>query len=300
MSENSSFEETNVLSEEEFYQEFTTRNQPILGTFDQRRIKESTILVAGCGSIGGAAVEPLVRAGFTNFILADPGVYELNNLNRQNATISDIGFNKAEVMAARALSINPHVNIEVYADGVTADNIVDIFDGVDLVVDGVDVTTAAGLQAKDLLHRAACLNRVPLFTGWDMSSTQCVCFYDYRSSVSTPFDGDLGSDSLGDLPLWVALARLVPLRSVPNDMITLVCDNLDNEDFHFPQLVQAADQFGAIAVSHAIKIVLGGAVPRNVVINLLDVSMTRKERLWYKLKRGWKLLLLLRAIRRLR
>jgi len=38
----------------------------------KERIRTATILIAGCGSIGGAAVEPLIRLGCEHLILAEP------------------------------------------------------------------------------------------------------------------------------------------------------------------------------------------------------------------------------------
>ncbi|MFC7511740.1 HesA/MoeB/ThiF family protein [Streptomyces thermocarboxydus] len=73
----------------------------------QERLRNATVLVAGCGSTGGAVVEPLARLGTGRFVLAEPGEYELNNLNRQSATHKDIGRNKAEVAAERIRSVNP-------------------------------------------------------------------------------------------------------------------------------------------------------------------------------------------------
>src|SRR3954453_14734777 len=87
------------LDPEAFYRILVTRNRGVVPAADQDRIGRARILVAGCGSIGGAAVEPLVRWGFRDLVLADPGTYELSNLNRQNAVVAALGRNKAVVAA---------------------------------------------------------------------------------------------------------------------------------------------------------------------------------------------------------
>lgn len=72
----------------------------------------TSILVVGCGGTGGHLVPHLARlvgvmredtgSGLNlNLILADGDVVEKKNLVRQNFVASDIGKNKAEVMAAR-------------------------------------------------------------------------------------------------------------------------------------------------------------------------------------------------------
>ncbi|MBC3840829.1 hypothetical protein GXW82_12685 [Streptacidiphilus sp. 4-A2] len=99
----------------------TRRNLGIISRHQQQALRRATVLVAGCGSIGGAAVQPLARLGVQRFLLAEPGSYELNNLNRQQAGVQDIGRNKAEVAADHVLEINPEAEVRVFADGVTAD-----------------------------------------------------------------------------------------------------------------------------------------------------------------------------------
>ena len=109
--------------ETDHYREMTRRNQPSLSREEQGALRAVRVLVAGCGSIGGAPVVPLVRLGVERFVLCEPGEYELNNLNRQAADISDIGRNKAAVQADRARAINPEVEALVEPDGVTEDNV---------------------------------------------------------------------------------------------------------------------------------------------------------------------------------
>ena len=45
----------------DFYSELTARNTGFISPRAQGRVREATVLVAGCGSTGGAAVEPLAR-----------------------------------------------------------------------------------------------------------------------------------------------------------------------------------------------------------------------------------------------
>jgi tRNA A37 threonylcarbamoyladenosine dehydratase len=177
-----------ALSREEFYAEFTRRNSGIVTPGQQQALSTATVLVAGCGSVGGAAVEPLVRLGVQDFVLAEPDTFELNNLNRQQAMFRDIGRNKAEVAAERILAINPHAQARVHADGVTQANAADLTSACDVIIDGVDVTTVAGWRAKHALHRSALERKLALVTGWDMAGVQYVQCYDYRE-VSEPFNG---------------------------------------------------------------------------------------------------------------
>src|SRR5439155_26361650 len=112
-----------------FYAELTRRNAGVIAPDVQEVLAGASVLVAGCGSIGGAAVEPLARLGFQHLTLADPGEYELNNLNRQNATMADLGRNKAEVGADRVRAINPSARVTVFREGVTAGTVEELTTG---------------------------------------------------------------------------------------------------------------------------------------------------------------------------
>src|SRR5262249_98598 len=167
-------------SEVDFYTGLIIRNAGVVEPATQLALRHATVLIAGCGSIGGAAIEPLARLGARTFLPAHPRAYELNNLNRQNATAGDIGRNKAEVAAERLRAINPHASVTVYPTGVTEQVVDELTTGCDVVVDGVDVTTMTGLRAKYLLHQRALARRLPLLTGWDMAGAQYGRGCEYR------------------------------------------------------------------------------------------------------------------------
>src|SRR6202011_4417088 len=87
--------------------ELTARNRGLISDADQQRLSTTRFVIAGCGSTGGACIMPLVRSGAERFVLMDPGTYELNNLNRQDATLADLGANKATASARRIHAVNP-------------------------------------------------------------------------------------------------------------------------------------------------------------------------------------------------
>jgi hypothetical protein len=256
-----------ALSPEEFYAEFTRRNAGVVTERQQRALSTATVLVAGCGSVGGAAVEPLTRLGVRDFVLAEPDTYELNNLNRQQATFRDLGRNKAEVAAERVLAINPHASVRVHAEGVTQENVFELTAFCDLIVDGVDVTTGPGWQAKHALHRSASQRRLPLITGWDMAGVQYVQCYDYRH-VPEPFNGLVTEDDLRRCGVWELIFKAIPVQLIPPDMLTEVAPNLTNEDYSVPQVIYAAVMFGAITSHMAARLLAGEEVRDEVHLDL--------------------------------
>ncbi len=281
------------------YAEATRRNKGVIHQSDQQRLRAATILVAGCGSIGGAAVEPLVRLGARRLVLADPGEYELNNLNRQRATMSDIGQNKAQVAATRAAAVAPDLQVRVVPDGVTPETVEQLLAGCDLVVDGVDVTTTDGLRAKHLLHEHALRARLPLFTGWDMVGAQYVRCYDYRR-IDRVFDGQLGIEDIDRLPLWQILQKLIPARFVPLEMLRMARTNLSSRDFSFPQLVYAADLFGSVASHLVVELLADRPVRQHIYLDVHQSVRTRAARGQTLLRRGLAAGQLLLSLRRSR
>jgi hypothetical protein len=260
------------------YREMTRRNQPSLSRKEQSALRGVRILVAGCGSIGGATVVPLVRLGAERFVLCEPGEYELNNLNRQAADVGDIGSNKAEVQAARARAINPGVEVLVERDGVTQDNVDWLVGTTDVVLDGVDVTEPAGITAKRALHDEAWRQRRLVISGLDLGGTQVVYAFDYRDGRTRPFDGRLDGapPGLGAVEL---LSRLVDPLDVPREMLAHAEAMIRGQAGSAPQLAPTADQFGVLAAWMVLDFAAGRPVRKRVKVAIPDLVMPRRRRL---------------------
>jgi hypothetical protein len=246
-----------------YYRDLTERNRGLIPEHAQARLRAGKVLVAGCGSTGGAAIEPLARLGLGAFVLTEPGEYELNNLNRQSANRSDIGRNKAEVGADRVRAVNPFARVTVDTAGVQSDNAVLLLDGVDVVVDGVDVTTAKGWQAKYTLHAEAARLGVPVVSGYDMSGTQHIRYYDYRAGLE-PLAGEVTEQDLAQETLWNLLLKVIPREIVPADLIADITEHRGEDEYSVPQLVYASHLFGVLAARYVVQILAGNPV-RDVV-----------------------------------
>ncbi|MFK0281139.1 HesA/MoeB/ThiF family protein [Streptomyces sp. NPDC090499] len=274
-----------ILDAADFYAELTTRNRGVVGPAEQAVLRGSTVLVAGCGSIGGAAVEPLARLGVLSFVLADPGTYEVNNLNRQSAAVTDVDRNKATVAGERVAAINPHARVKVFPEGVTEDTARALVEECDVIVDGVDVTTMDGWRAKHLLHRLAVERRLPLVTGWDIAGAQYVRCYDYRR-VRKPFDGAIAEADLDRLTSWQLLLRAVPLRYVPVEMLVEVRANLGRPDYSFPQVTYVAMMFGALTSHMVVKLLAGETVRPEVFIDVHQQVRSSGQQLLTRVRRA--------------
>ena len=263
--------------ETDHYREMTRRNQPSLSREEQGALRAVRVLVAGCGSIGGAPVVPLVRLGVERFVLCEPGDYELNNLNRQAADISDIGRNKAAVQADRARAINPEVEALVDPDGVTSDNVDWLVGTTDVIIDGVDVTEPAGIAAKRALHEEAWRQRRLVISGLDLGGTQVVYGFDYRDGRSRPLNGRLegAPDNLDALQF---LTRLVSPLDVPRELLAYSEAMIRGQAGSPPQLAPTADQFGVLAAWMVLDFAAGRPIRRRVKVAIPDLVMPRHRR----------------------
>ncbi len=111
------------------------------GEAGQRRLRESTVLVLGCGALGSVVADMLARAGVGHLVIADRDFVELTNLQRQvlfdESDVAD-ALPKAEAAKRKLAKINSQVTVTAVVDDINASNIAQLAAGADLLVDGLD------------------------------------------------------------------------------------------------------------------------------------------------------------------
>ena len=121
------------------YEEAFSRNIGWVTEAEQAALRGKRIAIAGAGGVGGVHLLTLARLGVGAFNIADMDTFDLVNFNRQaGAAMSSLGRPKAHVMAAMARDINPELEIEIFEQGVNADNLHSFLSGCDAYVDGLD------------------------------------------------------------------------------------------------------------------------------------------------------------------
>jgi molybdopterin-synthase adenylyltransferase len=112
-----------------------------LGQQGQDRLSASSAVVVGCGAIGAAAANLLVRAGIGRLRILDRDFVEVSNLQRQTL------FNEADaqealpkaVAAERALhAINSDVQVQGVVADLTPKNAQELLSGQSVILDGTD------------------------------------------------------------------------------------------------------------------------------------------------------------------
>src|SRR5262249_40174769 len=112
-----------------------------IGREGQKRIGRARALVVGCGATGSVLANNLARAGVGHLRIADRDYVEGNNLQRQVLyDEEDVrrGLPKAVAAAQRLRAINGAITVEPWVTDVTAENVEELLEGVDVVLDGTD------------------------------------------------------------------------------------------------------------------------------------------------------------------
>jgi molybdopterin/thiamine biosynthesis adenylyltransferase/rhodanese-related sulfurtransferase len=112
---------------------------PEVDVAGQAKLLDSKVLLIGAGGLGSPAAMYLAAAGVGTLGIIDMDVVDESNLQRQILHNMDrIGERKVDSAKKTLTGINPDVNVVTYDVRLGADNVLDIFAGYDVIVDGTD------------------------------------------------------------------------------------------------------------------------------------------------------------------
>ena len=154
------------------------RNLGALSEAECAMLREKTVLIAGCGGLGGYLIEMLLRLGVGEVRAADGDRFEASNLNRQLLSAPGLlGRGKAEVAAERAAAVNSDVRFIAVSEFVTEDNVGQLIRGCSAVLDALD-----NIASRRLLAKACADAGIPLIHG-------AICGWSAQAAVVMPGDG---------------------------------------------------------------------------------------------------------------
>ncbi len=134
---------------------------PEIGEAGQQKLLESKVLMLGAGGLGSPAALYLAAAGVGTIGIVDMDVVDASNLQRQVLhNLDRIGERKVDSAKKTLTALNPDVNVLTYDVRLGADNVVELFSGYDLVVDGTD-----NFPTRYLVNDASLLTRTPVVHG---------------------------------------------------------------------------------------------------------------------------------------
>ena len=151
---------------------------PEVGETGQIKLLDSKVLLLGAGGLGSPAALYLAAAGVGTIGIIDMDVVDASNLQRQVLHNTDrIGDRKVDSAKKTLTLINPDVNVVTYDVRLGADNILDIFDGYDVIVDGTD-----NFPTRYLVNDASLIKRIPVVHG-------SIFRFEGQATVFHPFVG---------------------------------------------------------------------------------------------------------------
>ena len=124
-------------------------------------LQQKTVLVAGCGGLGGYLMEYLARLGIGTIRCVDADVFDQTNLNRQIlATTQTLGMPKALAAQARLKIVNPSVRTEPICAFLDEANAPELIRDCDVVLDALD-----NIPTRRLLADACAKANIPYVFG---------------------------------------------------------------------------------------------------------------------------------------
>lgn len=256
------------------YETLTCRNTGYVSSELQGKIRDTRLLVAGCG-IGSSFAEAAVRLGFQSLTLVDGDTVSAHNLNRQDYTYADIDQPKVDALAKRLSSINPDANIQTVCENIDSANADSLVHESDFVFDTIDFLDLTGIVA---LHDAAHARRKPVITalsiGWGAG---CVYLpaeseWSFRRLFGLPEAGSVADVSYVDAfgKVLVRLAEVLPpeVVAVVGNALTIM---EDGKPCPASQVAPGAFSVGALAATLIVRVLAGEQVttaPEMVIVDL--------------------------------
>ena len=136
------------------------------GEETQRKLKQSTIFIAGAGGLGSPVSIYLAVAGIGHIRICDFDSPDWSNLNRQ--ILHDhtrIGTNKAISAKQTIEKLNPDIKVSAFTDKIAAENVDELVGDSELILDCMD-----NFPTRYLLNECAIRKNIPLVYGsiWGM------------------------------------------------------------------------------------------------------------------------------------
>src|SRR5947199_243035 len=151
---------------------------PEIGVDGQQKLLDAKVLLLGAGGLGSPIALYLAAAGVGTLGSGHDDVVDLSNLQRQVIhTTGGIGTPKVDSAESAIKDLNPDVDVVKYQTRLDASNIMEIIEGYDVIVDGVD-----NFPTRYLLNDASVRLQTPVVSA-------AILGFEGQLSVFKPYDG---------------------------------------------------------------------------------------------------------------
>jgi molybdopterin/thiamine biosynthesis adenylyltransferase/rhodanese-related sulfurtransferase len=217
---------------------------PEVGEEGQRKILESKVLLLGAGGLGAPTALYLAAAGVGTLGIVDDDVVDVSNLQRQVIHRTDtIDLPKVDSAEQAINALNPGVKVVKHETRLDASNIMEIIEGYDIIVDGVD-----NFPTRYLLNDASVRLKIPVVSA-------AILGFEGQLSVFAPYQG----------PCYRCLFRVPP----PAELAPSCGAN--------GVLGVLPGTMGLLQATEVIKLIIGAGTPligRLLMYDALDASTT--------------------------
>ena len=130
------------------------RFEKLVGLSNLDQLSKKSVLILGCGGVGGYVCEALARSNIGTLILVDYDVVDITNINRQIIAMdSTIGKKKVDILEERIHDINEFCKVIKIDEFINHNNLDLLFrHKIDFLVDACDTVSTK----KEVIKR--CLN----------------------------------------------------------------------------------------------------------------------------------------------
>ena len=131
------------------------RTEKVIGHDNLKKLSNKSVLILGCGGVGGYVIESLARSNIGTLILVDYDDIEVSNINRQIIALnSNIGKSKVDAFEERIKDINSDCKILKVKEFINIDNLQELFKfKIDYLVDACDTVSTKKAIIKECLKR---------------------------------------------------------------------------------------------------------------------------------------------------
>ncbi|MBZ0135961.1 MAG: ThiF family adenylyltransferase [Planctomycetes bacterium] len=206
-----------------------------IGLDGQRRVRESRVLLVGCGALGTHLAEFCVRTGVGELVIVDRDIVEESNLQRQSLfTEHDVreAMPKAEAARRRLVEVNSDVAVRAEVADFSYRNAEKLANGATLILDATD-----NFETRFLINDVAVKHGVPwVYSGCVGSRAVCMPVMPGKTACLTclledqPDTGGETCDTTGIIMpavlQAVAWASVVALKILSGNADALFCKML--------------------------------------------------------------------------
>lgn len=241
------------LPHEEHQEIRTARNRNIITNEEQAKLYDLTVAYAGLSVGSHGALTFALMGGARHIKIADPDEVSASNLNRIRFSYLELGRKKTDLVSEYIYQLNPYAEIEVYASGVTEENMEEFFAGANVLVEETD-----NLEIKIRLRLAARERGIPVVMATDNGDNIIVETERFDlDKTKKLFNGVIGDVSLDMFKSFnpAELPKLATKIAGPQFVTERMMSSLlqvGREIYSWPQLGDAATLSG-VAIAYILK-----------------------------------------------